>query len=126
MLDHKNPIKETRSGANVSDLTGQSFRDWTVDYFVYAKVGKNSRINYWMCTCKCGKKKEVSANNLRYGKSKGCGCSGRTPKDLVGKKFGKYIVESFSHKENGVSYWNAVDEEGNKKVMSNSHLHHLK
>ena len=123
MLDHRNPLKTKTPGPLVEDLSGRSFRDWTVDYFVYAKTGKNSRVNYWMCTCVCGKQKEVSTNTLKYGKTKGCGCKGRTPKDITGEQFGKYIVESFAYKEGGKSYWNVVDDKGNTRVITNTDLH---
>jgi hypothetical protein len=42
---------------------------------VIRKTG--SRLNqkiYWLCRCKCGKKKEIMGDKLRRGETKSCGC----------------------------------------------------
>ena len=56
---------------NPIDLSGQSFGMWAV-----IKRGENTKHGTarWWCKCDCGNIKLVSANNLRSGGSKSCGC----------------------------------------------------
>lgn len=54
------------------DLTGQRFGKW----IVLQKVSKpNDTSACWLCRCDCGNTKIVRGKDLRYGKSKSCGCS---------------------------------------------------
>lgn len=60
---------------NFIDLTGQRFGRLTVikrapDHFT--KSG--TRITMWNCICDCGKEKDVTANALRKGVTRSCGC----------------------------------------------------
>lgn len=53
------------------DLRGKNFENWKV----LNKDPKKSQKGYfWLCECKCGKKKYVFGNDLRKGISKSCGC----------------------------------------------------
>ena len=81
----------------LSDFTGKRFgrllvleRDMSVD----KKKGA-----YWICKCDCGTIKSVSANSLRAGGTKSCGCLNREInskpkdiKDMADKRFGKLVV----------------------------------
>jgi hypothetical protein len=52
------------------DLTDLVYKYWTVLRFSEIR---NKR-TFWVCQCKCGTIKEVSANNLRQKHSYSCGC----------------------------------------------------
>lgn len=78
------------------DLSGQSFGEWHV-----IKQDK-SRKNYYICKCKCGTVKSVSASSLKTGMTKSCGCLKRiklkekfekNANDKIGKKFGLLTIE---------------------------------
>lgn len=92
----------------VIDLTGQRFGKWTVLSFAYTK----NRAAYWNCKCDCGTEKIVSANSLRRGSSKSCGCDKSYYKPngnrdrLIGKKFNHLTVIAFDHYDNvHKDYW---------------------
>lgn len=50
---------------------GDKFERWTV--IDYAQSNKH-RAKMWMCRCDCGTERIVSANSLKNGASKSCGC----------------------------------------------------
>ena len=50
------------------NLTGQEFNDWTVLRY----AGRKNRASMWLCRCKCGREREISAGNLRRRLSKRC------------------------------------------------------
>lgn len=56
------------------DLTTLRFGRWLVLGEGKHKYSGNHRVLYWKCQCDCGTLKEVTGNNLTYGKSKSCGC----------------------------------------------------
>lgn len=59
----------------VTDLTGQKFGRLTV---ICRSVDKfspcGSKRIKWMCCCECGNNAVVTADNLRRGKTRSCGC----------------------------------------------------
>lgn len=76
----------------------------------------------WECQCDCGKKCEVSTNNLIQKYTKSCGClkhdldlQGRTFKNLIGQKFGKLTVIKKTNKRNnnGSIVWKCQCDCGN-------------
>lgn len=108
------------------DLTGQIFNYLTVIRKSDKKT-KDNRI-LWECRCKCGNITYVTSNALKHG-TKSCGCysrenaSKRSRKDLVGKKFGRLTVTSYSHtNEKGRAVWNCKCECGNSIKVSSSYL----
>ena len=48
----------------------------------------------WKCKCDCGNEKTVNGKDLRRGMTKSCGCYHREiiRNNLVGKKFGRFLV----------------------------------
>lgn len=81
----------------LKDMTGQVFGLWTVLSFLDVR-NENSR---WLCRCECGTERAVWGNQLRCGRSTGCGCKRlaasrvRTPHnfaDLTAQRFGSLVV----------------------------------
>jgi len=53
------------------DLSGMKFGKLTV----LRLSMKGAAITKWLCRCDCGNELSVHSSNLRYGKTKSCGCS---------------------------------------------------
>lgn len=85
----------------------------------------NGGHSLWECVCDCGEIKNVSRCSLLGGYNKSCGCGQGRRDNLVGKKFGKLLVQSFSHKtKNRALYWNCLCVCGAiKKIKANSLRH---
>lgn len=112
------------------DLTGQRFGRLTVLY-------RSNKEKYpevtWHCKCDCGNECDVSAQCLRQGKTKSCGCWRKEKmfnenfKDLTGQKFGRLMVlyenkddprkEKFKN-----TIWHCLCECGNECDVSSCHL----
>ena len=75
------------------DLAGQKIGNWTVIDMVKERK-KHGKI-YWICKCACGTIKEVSAETLKNGESKSCGCLYDTRKN-----FEKYYEEAYKEGTN--------------------------
>lgn len=107
------------------DLTGQRFGKLVV-------VKRANNINgkvAWLCQCDCGQRKVVTANNLRAGYTKSCGCAsivfGRTPAnatDLTGMRFGRLTVLGQSGRINQRITWLCKCDCGNTVSIMTSHL----
>lgn len=71
-----NKRSEAMIGKNLEDLTQHHFGYWTV--ISRARPPKWSSANrpatYWLCRCKCGAEKVISAGSLKSGSSTSCGC----------------------------------------------------
>lgn len=108
------------------DLVGQKFGRWVV----LKRAGKTkSRASLWLCRCACGTESIVAGKNLVRGTSKSCGCYMREKlsrlkrADLVGLRFGRLQVLSFSHiSSHGQSHWNTICDCGNKQIVSGTNL----
>ena len=60
-----------RQGRSAIDLTGRAFGRWTV----IARVpSRKSGVPEWWCRCECGNEKPVVGSQLRYERSRSCGC----------------------------------------------------
>jgi len=59
---------ERAIASNLKDLSGKEFGFLKVVRYIESRQGNS----YWLCECKCGNTKVVSASNLK--KSKSCGC----------------------------------------------------
>lgn len=104
------------------NLIGQQFNRLTVIALDEEKT-KNKKKTYWFCQCLCGNIKSIAASSLKSGASKSCGCL-RNEKmreacmlDLTNKKFGSLTCISFSHTEEGRSYWKCKCDCGNEKII---------
>lgn len=78
------------------DIKGQKFGRWTA----IEKVKKDKRNNWiWRCVCECGTERLLTVHTLISGGSKSCGClkseltHKRQFKSLIGKRFGKLVVQ---------------------------------
>ena len=99
-LEHGNIPVCNHNGlhANVDDITGKQFNDWTVLSYAGNK--------YWNCICSCGVEKKIIGRDLKSGVSKSCGHSYPRMKallnsdnkfiDLTGKQFGEWSVIEYT------------------------------
>jgi hypothetical protein len=108
----------------VLDLTGQVFTNLTA----LEIVGKTKRnINLWKCQCSCGNIKITPTNYLTNGDTKSCGCYraalGRRM-DLVGEKYNKLTVVSYSHRteNNSMSFYNCICDCGETTTVAHGAL----
>ena len=105
------------------DLRGQKFGRWTV---LYRVLNNNNRVT-WHCQCDCGKEGNITANDLKRGHSKSCGClkydNHCNIKDLTGIKFGKlvplYLTEQRKH---GNAIWHCKCDCGKECDVQANHL----
>lgn len=105
------------------DIKGQKFGRLVV----LEKAGVNrSRNILWLCECCCGNKTIVSANHLRSGHTKSCGCLQKevVRKNLKYKIFGRLRVIKDTGKRNKDKniLWECVCECGNKIETSSHNL----
>jgi len=106
----------------MKDITGTKFNKLTVLSFSHS-TPKNT---YWLCRCECGNEKVVSLGNLK-GSTKSCGCISKSYKDLVGERFERLVVVSFSHKsDKGLYYWNCKCDCGNETKVATGTLNYGK
>lgn len=106
------------------DLTGQRFGRLTV----IEKSEKQKNKTMWLCECDCGKQKKVSAENLKIGKTRSCGCYRREVnsdshfEDLTGQMFGKLTVIEQAERRNGQIAWRCQCACGNETTVITSSL----
>lgn len=55
------------------DLSGQRFSRWTVLSKSSHETSKATSA-FWLCRCDCGTGRVVSGRDLRYGRTRSCGC----------------------------------------------------
>jgi G:T-mismatch repair DNA endonuclease (very short patch repair protein) len=83
-----------------TDLTGEKFGYFTVLYQVARPDHLfNSQHRFWLCRCRCGKKKVIDGNALQTGHTKSCGCLkaeiGKIKQDQLdysGQQFGNWTI----------------------------------
>lgn len=106
------------------DLTNQVFTKLTA----LEVVGKNKYNTFlWKCQCECGNTKVVPTNYLTTGGTKSCGCYRLTKgrrMDLVGEKYNKLTVISYSHKteSNSMAFYNCVCDCGGETTVAHGAL----
>ena len=114
------PKATARRGRTAEDLSGRRFGSLTVLYRVENRNGRTC----WMCRCDCGKKKTVTARDLKAGKVKSCGCRTHDGEgnrvDLSGKLFGRLTaVEPIARRDRkGSIYWRCVCSCGNETEVT--------
>lgn len=112
--------------AKLIDLTNQKFDKLTI----IEKAPSRARHVYWKCQCECGNIIEISAESLRRNIPHDCGCvKSQKQKEkeqikenklnyLVGKRFGKLVVESRTEeRQNGSIVWQCKCDCGNYKKV---------
>lgn len=112
------------------DLTGKRFGKLVVLEKAEYHVQANGRVRaQWKCKCDCGKEHITTGENLRSGNTKTCGCSwtekkGLQSEDLVGKRFGKLVVDHLldERNKNGRIQWWCVCDCGKEKAISGHEL----
>lgn len=87
---------------------------------------KNNRV-FWLCLCDCGKLKEASSQHLLDSTTRHCGCNiikhPRRDDSIIGKKFGRLTVDSFSHYSGDrCSHYNCTCDCGNKTKTNKASL----
>jgi hypothetical protein len=106
----------------MKNLTGQKFNKLTALKF----VGRNKiHAALWECQCDCGNKTIVVMSELTLGRTKSCGCLKRGPKrtDIIGKKFGRLLVQSVKGLDKRKEYeYNCLCDCGNVKTVVCSSL----
>ena len=109
----------------VEDLSGQKFGAWEVIRFDSKDKYNHAK---FLCRCGCGTEKVIHAATLKSGGTKSCGCiknallSKKMTEDLIGQRFGRLVVESFSRRGKNGTYWNSRCDCGNEKDIRASEL----
>lgn len=103
------------------DLTNQRFGRLTA----LERLDKKRRNSYiWRCRCDCGNETEVSAEILRSGGTKSCGCirqaaSKHRAVDIKGQRFGRLVaLEPLGKRMGGSVVWRCQCDCGNETEVS--------
>lgn len=112
---------ETKVKPGQKDLMGQRFGKLTaVDSAGYTGKGKTL---VWRCLCDCGNEVMVEGKLLTGGKTKSCGCIGKTEQDnQIGKRFGQLVVTGYHGKKNRMHYWECLCDCGKTAIVNQVHL----
>ena len=108
------------------DLTGHVFGHLTALYRTENKRGRTC----WMCRCDCGREKAVTAQDLKAGKVKSCGCHTHDHDhnriDLTGRRFGRLTVVEPTGRRNskGSVYWRCICDCGGEAEYTEDMLVH--
>ena len=108
------------------DLSGQKFGRLTVLSYSDTRNGRAR----WLCRCECGKEITVSANSLKSGNTKSCGCLNlekaiarikgqkSNPVPMIGKRFGRLVVVSEVEPKNRKKQFLCKCDCGNEKIAA--------
>ena len=122
-FDFRHLHQRRKDGDNLpkfEDITGQRFGKLVVISYLHTNATGNA---YWNTKCDCGTIGVTRGSYLRTGRSRSCGCLRLERESLVGERFGRLIVISFSHIDNGHnSHWNTVCDCGNTSIVNGSIL----
>lgn len=83
------------------DITGQKFNMLTVLKLDHKKDGRF----FWKCRCDCGNEKVINGDNIKYGKSRSCGCIAR---ELSSKRIKELGIAGGGKLERGKSSFNIL------------------
>lgn len=113
----------------IKDLTGQKFGKLTA---IKPTKERSHGSVIWECQCECGNITYASAEGLRAGDNRSCGCynssrikfAERVKKDLTGQRFGKLVVIKDSGLKNTINHvlWECQCDCGNKILVTTNHL----
>ena len=122
------PANSNLPSKRIKDLTGQRFNRLTVTAFY--RINANHKAE-WTCQCDCGNVVHLITSVLVNQAIKSCGClrqeklqQGLRPQnDLTGKRFGRWLVESFvgTRKKPGsyqCTLWQCVCDCGTQKIVA--------
>lgn len=118
------PKQNARNGSQAEDLTGRVFGRLTV---LRRAENKNGRTR-WLCRCECGNEKEVSAHELKNGRTRSCGCmagrAGRSLADITGRRFGRLVAlyPSGGRDKKGSVYWHCRCDCGSEVDVTENNL----
>ena len=105
------------------DLVGQKYGRLIVIKEVPSKSKGEKKNRYFLCKCECGNQIEVSANHLRSGHTKSCGCLTKenTSKATVireeGNRYGKLtVIEEYGRDKDQRILWRCRCDCGNEKI----------
>lgn len=107
------------------DITGMRFGMLTAQYPT-GQMSKRGAV--WRCSCDCGGEVDAPLSQLTAGYRKTCGCRGQSQllpdgtKDLVGKRFGKLVVQKYAGKLAGMHRWKCLCDCGNETVVGQTLL----
>ncbi|MBQ9002077.1 MAG: hypothetical protein IJ087_09505 [Eggerthellaceae bacterium] len=108
------------------DLAGQRFGKLVA----VRQVGNRRGHALWECACDCGNTTEVTADVLKSGRTKSCGClygpgrSGGRVDDLTGRRFGKLVVRQRVGSRGTYALWECACDCGNICQVTSHDLKH--
>lgn len=105
-------------------LIGKRFDRWTVISIDYEKSEQRHQ-TFYVCECDCGTIRSVRRSSLLNGESSSCGCmrSDRARTKLLGERFGRLVVNNFSHVDNrGQMFWECICDCGQTAIVCGSNL----
>jgi len=118
--------KNARNGAKAENLEGRNFGNLKVIQRVENIKGRTC----WLCRCSCGKEIRVTAQNLKAGKVKSCGClrykTKRNMVDITNQRFGRLVAlyQTDRRDSKGSVYWQCVCDCGQKVEVTEDGLVH--
>lgn len=96
---------KNKKSKGAQNITGQRFNNLVA-------IKEAGRDNFgrakWLFQCDCGNQVVASANNVKTGITKSCGCRKNIAYrriDLTGQRFGRLRVLYYDKTENGIAYW---------------------
>lgn len=97
--------------SRAQDITGQSFNNWTVLYRTDLQGPR-----HWFCRCVCGTTRTISAQHLKNGHTKSCGCRNTSTEAFLVSS----LLERFSAgaRKRGLS-WSLSEKDVEKLIFSN-------
>lgn len=115
--------KKHRPQKGAEDISGKRFGSLVA-------IEEAGRDNFgrakWLFRCDCGNTTIASANNVKNGTTKSCGCMKHEPSirryDLTGRKFGRLTVVEVDRVEKGCVFWKCQCDCGNSYVVKASYL----
>lgn len=120
------PKKTARNGAIAEDLEGRQF-----GYLTALRRAENRKGRMqWVCRCRCGREKTVSAHDLKSGKVRSCGCKAHDHAynriDISGRRLGRMTAMYPTDKrdQRGSVYWHCRCDCGNETDITEACLMH--
>lgn len=116
----------------IDENINKRFGDWTILRKDEEKTKKYARLTY-VCQCKCGTVQSIALHDLKVKRTIACrkccftGTNNSAFVDKAGKTIDKYIIVSFDHAENGMSYWNCLNTDtGAMEIKSDHAIQNIK